>query len=499
MSELQNLPSSRRDNTKPIHAICKLLAIGIFCLAGLIGNVRTNTINKDGWLSTSSAQHGLYFGMVFDVSNIAMKNETTRTKTNISTPIVSMLVNGTTIRNTEKPPLDIAVLPNETPPACRVLISNRVGDFHYEVLESIALQYPIDWTRNTNAAGCRKAGLDDDNNNNGLMNPIAVDFLLDFKYKGYSNATEAWGWKEYFEKHLKGTVVQRHARFRTGTYQKRGSIAYDEDQRWIQFHSIIDATPEKAIDWKAYDVSIETNCGFVGNWEERLKRKRETDYCVLHSSHPKKVRELQLLPQICNLNPQHAPRCWFLPSDLPKFPPPDPPSEGRPVRICIGWKADSRGEYRDTSLLAKALERVRPENVKVVVIGRNARIPKHIQAAASNISHYVVLESSHKAFYDYQHAMSQCHVMVPLIHPDGASADYFLGRKGGGSKGKLSGMISQTIGNAIPALVHSAVADIYQDLFTAPIFEYNETGNPTSFIQAFEQIIAFYNATDQHT
>lgn len=450
--------------------MCTLLAIGIF---------RLGKTSKE-WLPASNAQKGMHFGMVFDVSSI---NTST-----ISTPTGS----GTKAPRSILPAVPVRTI-NDPASACHILITSRLKDYHYEILESIALQYPIDWERNPKALGCRKS-----TRNSTASTPIVVDFLLDFKLKGYSNSTEAWGWKDYFEKHLQGNIVQRHARFRTDTFDKHGNVSFDEDQRWIFFRRIVDATPGTVIDWAAYDFNIEANCGFFKNWERRLKQDITRNYCVLHSSNPKKVAEMKLEPQVCNLNPQHAPRCWFLPSDLPKFPPPNTPSISSlsngtsiPVRICIGWKAnqDQRGrvimEHRDTGLVAQALETLRPKNVQIAVIGRDARIPKRIQAA-KDISHYVVLESSHTAFYDYQHTICQCHVMVPLIHPNGASADYFR------QKGKLSGMITQTIGNGIPALVHSAVADIYRDLFTAPIFEYNETENPSSFILAFQRMLDFY-------
>ena len=373
-------------------------------------------------------------------------------------------------------------------PECQVLISNRVGDFHYEILESVALQYPIDWKLHGN---CQAAGHDP-------SIPIVVDYFLDFNYKRSqsSKAEEAWGWYNYFEEHLKGTIVQRHASHRRDTYSKRGGISHD-DQRWIYFRRVVDATRKDSLSpdgWNSYDVTIEANCGFVGNWEVRLKREPNA-HCVLHAKHPKRVKDLQRDSQICFLNPQHAPKCWFVPSDLPRFPP--PPATLRPLRVCIGWKADSRlGEYRDTSLVAKALEQFRPDNLQVVVIGRGARIPKDFASITSNSNHnqnrsiadYVRVESTHKAFYEYQKTLSQCHALIPLVHPEGArSKDYFFGKL------KLSGMISQTIGNGLPAVVHSAAAKIYRDLFTAPIFEYNTTEPVDAFLLAFQQMMEYFD------
>ena len=140
---------------------------------------------------------------------------------------------------------------------------------------------------------------------------------------------------------------------------------------------------------------------------------------------------------------------------------------------------------------------MRPDHVQIVVIGRKAKIPRQIALSNSNLSHYVTLESSHSSFYEYQRTISQCDALLPLIHPQGASAEYFLDLppSGSGNKGKLSGMISQCIGNAIPAVIHSAAADIYRPLFTAPIFEYNDTKDSASFVNAFQQMLDHIQGT----
>lgn len=158
-------------------------------------------------------------------------------------------------------------------------------------------------------------------------------------------------------------------------------------------------------------------------------------------------------------------------------------------RVCMGWKAYKNHEHRDTTLLAQTLEQLRPANVLIVVIGRNAKIPQQILQASSDLSHYILLELSHLAFYDYQRTISQCDALLPLIHPHGTSMDYFLNVTVSEENGRLSGMISQSIGNAIPTVIHSAAADIYRPLFTAPIFEYNETNDPASFINAFRHMM----------
>ena len=365
--------------------------------------------------------------------------------------------------------------------SCRILVSKKQHDFHYETFESAALQYPLPWGNMTPRCDSQ-SGLQPNQ-------PIIVDFLLGFVYNDWK-LPEGLGWKDYFEKHLRG----RRRRRRT----KGGG----DDERWIQYGSIVDSTPELVnnISWSSYAANIEINCDWLS---PNLIKGSNTLYCVYHGQ-PKDPSLLtpSTLSRICRLNPQNDPNCWFIPSVFPKFPPPPKPfvttlpsndkvgaaAPTNNLNVCMSWKSlPKRGELmRDPTVLVDALRTLKPANVKVLVIGRNAKVPR--QFIDAGVDHYVTVESGKVDFYEYQKLISTCHVLVPLLHPeDNIGTDYFNGR--------LSGMISLAIGRKIPTLLHEAATDIYKHELTAFNAPYNSSS--ASFIQAFSKMLDYYNNSIQ--
>lgn len=125
------------------------------------------------------------------------------------------------------------------------------------------------------------------------------------------------------------------------------------------------------------------------------------------------------------------------------------------------------------------------------MVGRHARVPEAFFVA--NVTDYVQVKAHKKDFYAYQQTMPQCHVLIPLIHP--SDEVYFLG-PGLHQQGRLSGVISQTIGSKIPVLAHTRVVDNYKEHFTALVFAYEDTQE--SFNVAFQKAIGYWRNRSAH-
>jgi hypothetical protein len=120
---------------------------------------------------------------------------------------------------------------------------------------------------------------------------------------------------------------------------------------------------------------------------------------------------------------------------------------------------------------------------QLIVIGRKAKVPLIL----SNLSSHVTLFNK-LAFLPFQQRIASCHVLIPLVEPEGYTLRYF-----GNDSRKLSGFVSQAIGNGIPAVLHSAVVAIYGPYLKTPYFEYNDT---QTFLAAFDRIIDYYGQRD---
>lgn len=347
--------------------------------------------------------------------------------------------------------------------SCRVLIVQKLVDYHYEVLESVAMRYPLPWHN-----------LRHDCSNSGLTesDPIIIDFVLCFGWKMHVpgfNRLEGWGWKRYFERYLKGRIRKR----------------VNADSRIIQFRSIqgVPPVPLSVIDWDGYAAQIETTCDtdpLFASAKLWMRQDKKAHFCVVHGEAP---MHRSLRRRTCYLNPQFAPQCWFIPADYPSFPPPPPPSENG-LRVCI----PSFG--RDHAPLVQALRELKPKNITVIVNGRTAKIPHEF--AKNDLSHYVKTNRDAIDYWEFQRSMSQCHVMIPLVENRGITKRYFRGNESD-NLGKLSSCIAQSIGNRIPTIMHTSVVKIYGMELTAPFYEYNTIEDGSSFTAAFRQMLELYH------
>lgn len=353
--------------------------------------------------------------------------------------------------------------------SCRILITNKIPDFHYEILESIAMRYPLPWEI-LKQGSCRDSGLSGDD-------PILVDYLLSFVWKPAlkNEDMEGWGWKTYFDQHLVGRI-----RNRTAT----------TDGRFIQFRSIVGITEDdlyNKVDWEEYAAEIEASCDVAPQTAWRWMRQSARRFCVLHGVHGPIARPFkEIQRRMCYLNPQHAPNCWFIPADYPKFNPPQLPFvDGKKLRICI--PSPTR---KDPTPLIQALQKTQPSNVEIFIPGRNAIV--HPNFVEANLSHLVVTQSDLKAYLDFQQTISQCHVMIPLVEPKGESISYYTQVGDTKSMGKLSGFVSQLIGNGKPSLLHTSIVDIYGSALTARHYAYDSTDDGSSFTAAFQAMLASF-------
>lgn len=341
------------------------------------------------------------------------------------------------------PTTAIDVAKNASP--CKILVTQKLFDVHYEILESIALRFPLPWD---SFDACRS------NNTR-----IVVDFMLAFNWSKKPNEKmEAWGWKTYFERYLEGTIKRRPV-----------------DGRLLQFGSVVFVNPTDSVDFSSYTFEIDaTGDSNLKNGIKWLQREPQRNYCILHGKNDDVVPS-DLQDRICYLNPQHEPHCWFIPSDFPKFPLPPPPTTVQNISVCIA-------SSKDPSRLVDALQKLQPSNVEVVIHGRNAQIPSAFRDA--NLSQYIKIPFGTKYFYNFQKSMSACHILIPLLEPKMTA--YFL--KGGG-KGRLSGSMAQAIGNHIPSVLEKSVVQIYGKYMTAPYYEYDDA----NFTNAFQKAIRSYS------
>lgn len=334
-------------------------------------------------------------------------------------------------------------------PICHLLVANTRVDAHYEVLESVVLRYALPWK---NDPACQSAG-------RNASNPIVVDMMSMFKHsKDEDRKTEAFGYQIYFESHLYNTTRRRHVDARYVRYNSFSIFG-----KWYDFHESV-----KVGD---YDYIIEASCDVSIKKAWRNLRSNPRRYCVLHGeSNPPKV----LRDRTCYLNPQHAPSCWFLPLDFPKF---IPPPNGSKSEITICTPAS-----KNSTRLLVTLELLQLPNVKVAIYGRNANVPNgFLNLSIASAGHY-------RSFYDFQRFIASCHILVPMLEPTRLMSMYFTGSK------KLSGSIAQILGNRIPSVLHTSVLDIYREEMTAPyfVYDYNISTGTDSFDVALVKALKLY-------
>lgn len=149
--------------------------------------------------------------------------------------------------------------PEKQQPVCRVALKNNI-DFHYEIIESTILRYPLPWE----VLGCKFATTTSAN-----KKPIVVfDVALS---QPVGHRKEKQGWQDYFEHHLKGTVRDRS----DGIVQ-------------AQFGEIIaDYQSVDAMDSSYYSAVIGVSCDFDSDDFVPWLAASPSRFCVLHGTMPR--------------------------------------------------------------------------------------------------------------------------------------------------------------------------------------------------------------------
>jgi hypothetical protein len=319
---------------------------------------------------------------------------------------------------------------------CYLVLENKV-DFHYEMLESAMMQYPLPW----NELKC------------DITQPVQFDVALS-KSVGHDFAGEGEGWVKYFLSSLQYSERERA----DGVVIRFGDFV-DYSSYARQYHAVVDAS-----------------CDFYQNkpWEER----EDNTFCVMHG--PKRYRypESQLRKS-CWLSPMH-PYCYFIPSTLPQFDPRPPPYPT--LHACVS------GKNRHHAILAEALARLRPEGVRIRMYerrrdGEYAGQEEYLRWGVSEWIEVVQVPG----FLEYQQSMSTCHLILPLLDPI-ANPDYFPQHE----RKMLTGALSQAIGYRIPSVMHEAMEIIYHQHLNAPVRTYT---NAESFTLALDAMLTLVKQT----
>ena len=325
---------------------------------------------------------------------------------------------------------------------CHIVVENK-ADYHYEVIESAIMQYPLPW----DTFNCSKE--------------VAVfDVALAESHVWTKHEKEPW--KSYFRNHLAGTVRPR-------------TIG---DGAVVHFGTIVSYTNYT----RTYDAIIGVSCDTLSVPRRHLANDPRL-FCILHANPPEKIESRQIPEEFhnrtCWVNPMHD-RCYFIPSDLPTFPKPKLVRNGT-IRICAKTKVPRSSLY----FLRYAMQKLEyPTNVEILLMGGHGI---YSTVAFFHKASYVT-EVNEPDYYEFVRKMSQCHVLVPLIHP-WDNPNYFPLPD---SEKKLSGYVSQAIGLKLPLLVHEDLHDIYKAHLTAPVWTYS-SANMTDwdpFADVFGRVLA---------
>jgi hypothetical protein len=341
---------------------------------------------------------------------------------------------------------------------CRVIIENKV-DFHHEILESIALRYPLPWEKY----------------NCSSTKPIMFDFALfdnrfpngmitcpEKKCPKHLNETEFVGWKRYFEGHLQNKTFDRAVDGRTVRYNKLIKYAEYESSPLGPPDAVIDAT-----------------CDIYQRFLVWLTHGTYDNYCVLH-------RECEFCEDAhynksCFLTPMWPKsQCTFLPSDLPRFSREDLHStlqedDGDDLdllqtTVCLFGRERNHTQWANIFLQCP----YEKYNVKFI-IGSRVYSVKRIYARASGIPDKALSFVEHERDYvKFSKRVAQCDILLPATDPIDRPAHFPPSISGEKSKRKLTGSISQVVGYKLHSVMHHELERIYHDYFTAPVEVYGD-------------------------
>ena len=427
-----------------------LLATGVCLVISLRKSLSipaTDEYGDDSALAvpTSSAQSG--------VQRMTLRPRTA-TRVNNTKSITSSL--GILVANSS---VTLSTTKNATLPPCTVAVLNT-QDYHYEILESIVLRYPLPW---------HKLQCD------ATSQPIVFDMALRAAARGVG---ELDGWAQYFTNHLAGTTRLR-ADGTTAQFGKR-----------IRFRQVLGQQNNNNNNNHHYSAEISATC-----FMDRLHKwmisgpRQHRRFCVQHTACPHCTPTQ--LAQSCWLNPMHP--CFFLPLDLPQFPvannntahcPNDNKNNNnnqqqqqqttttrrQDIRLCVS------GGSRRHDILATALRHLRnhPNNnndVQVWIHKRKPGLPpEYYNNSSIPITNIRVVRE--RDFLAFQKSMASCDLMLPLLDPQTNDSYFLLSSLAAGhhhhhTHQKLSGSLAQAMAYQLPTVLHQDLHRIYEPYWTS--------------------------------
>lgn len=328
-------------------------------------------------------------------------------------------------------------------PPCSLLIFNR-PDWHYEVMESAAIRFPIPWHK----YNCSTA------------RPIHTDFWV-------SDTVHKMGFDKGNDKVEHDDYVRYFNQSLAGTLRRRA------DGLIIKFGVAVPISNSLKKDTD-YTVKVQVStCRYM---------ERENHFCIGHvacenlpvcKDHP------EWRHRICWLNSMN-PSCNFVPRDLPQFPPMQLKASD-PLVGCIG------GTWKDIDSLGIALQKLKPTDVEIRHLNRFFEMPSTVvktnkQYDPYNISHMVKFIAE-LDFVKFQKLFSECDFLLPLLSPTGNAEGYFPH-----SSRKQSGSISQAIAYQMPTILHTDLYHVFSSDLHPASTHYTNT---TEFTYALQSVLEY--------
>jgi hypothetical protein len=356
---------------------------------------------------------------------------------------------------------------------CGAMLIKNKKDYHYEVLESIVIKYPLPWERLLPSNCSRRK-----NRTNSNIE-VQVDFALTSHPNNVDSALD--GFKEYFVAYLHNKTFRR------------------DDGIWIRYRDLVSYRQDYD---SQYDVEVSASPGSNARFVQWLKQS-PSHFCVLHRDLGPVQKSPHNLPtvlnQSCWLNPMFSPRCFFIPTVLPKF---DKKKDldkntttihNDTIILCTS------GSNRDHSILAEALNVILHSgndnnnnhyttgSIQVHVLGRTT-LDYEGEYERYNVS--LPIPIKHPSYIEYHKDVIRYDILLPLISPETHPQYFNVPTKKGSPNRKLTGVMSQIIGYEKPSVVHTELFQVYGDSMKPDhrklVFPYT---NRTEFISGLKRLI----------
>lgn len=324
--------------------------------------------------------------------------------------------------------------------ACHVIILNNV-DFHYEVIESTVLRFPLPF-HEFNCSVTKFPIIYDfslyDNRFHLKIGGLASPFSLKAKFL---NQTEFWGWKKYFDRNLKGQTFPKNDKYKSKALF-RNLINYEE-KSYPEVDAVIDVTCDASKRFQPWLLSSDNN------------------YCVLHGANKKILsKNPSLFLKSCFLSPMWPrEQCQFAASDLP-FARENVKSvrlEKPGVKICV------LGGNRNLTLACEMFSKSMHDFYNATLhfsLRDKIGLPKIIRSFGIKDKASIYSEIDYIKYHEH---LTKCDLILPLREPNESSSHFPWGGK------KSSGIVPVIIAYQIDVLAHYKFIKIYEHWFSKKI------------------------------